>query len=133
MSWPREELMTLKLVRLELARTSEFPEGDPRHGYEIRVPLSHDGHVDAQAFKKMEQLCTVRHFSPDQDDMRGQLVRTRGGGWAISYLPGEDDDESVVKLGQHVFRPGEYVSIREHDKGEQVFRVASVDDIAFAH
>jgi hypothetical protein len=121
--------MALKLVRLELARTRESPEGDPHHGYEIRMPLSRDGHIDEKAFKDQAQLCTVRHFRPHDEDTRGQLVRTRSGGWAISYLPGEDDDEPMFKLGGHVFRAGEYISVTERDGGEQVFRVASVRDL----
>lgn len=120
--------MSLKLVRLELARTQEFPEGDPHHGYEIRMPLSSNGHIDEKAYKASAQLCTVRHFRPDDADKRGQLVHTKGG-WAISYLPGDADDEPVLKLGSHVFRTGEYVAIVERDGGEQVFRVVSIGDV----
>jgi hypothetical protein len=124
-----EENMSLKLVRLELARTKDHPEGQPGHGYEIRMPLARDGRIDANKFKGNEQLCTVRHFRADGEDERGQLVRTRGNAWAISYKAGQEDDEAIVKLGAHVFRPGEYVAIVEHDRGEQVFRVASVSDV----
>lgn len=125
--------MPLKLVRLELARTPAFPDGDSNHGYEIRMPLSRDGRIDAKAFKKAATLCTVRHFRPGQDDDRGQLVRTEGGGWAISYVPGEDDDERMIRLDTHVFRIGEYVSISEHGVGVQAFRVASINDVALSH
>ena len=31
--------MTLKLIRLELARTKEYPEGSAAHGYEFTAPL----------------------------------------------------------------------------------------------
>ena len=60
-------------------------------------------------------------------------VRTEGGGWAISYVPGEEDDERMIRLDTHVFRIGEYVSISEHGAGEQAFRVTSIDDVALSH
>jgi hypothetical protein len=120
--------MALKVVRLELARTKEHPDGDPRHGYEIRMPLTRDGRIDAKTYKDEAQLCTVRHFRPDAEDERGQIGRTSRGSWAISYLPGEDDDEPVIRLGDHVFRVGQYVTIVERDGGEQVFKVVSVRD-----
>ena len=33
--------MSLKRVRLELARTPDFPAGSPSHGYEFVAPLDH--------------------------------------------------------------------------------------------
>lgn len=120
--------MTLKLARLELARTKEFPDGDHRHGYELRLPLDPDGHIDAKAYQEVAQLCTVRHFRPDGDDEHGQLVRQRDK-WAISYVPGEDDDEPVFRLGGHRFRIGEYITIEEHGRGDQVFRVVALGDV----
>jgi hypothetical protein len=35
--------MSLKLIRLELARTPDFPEGSRRHGYEFVAPLDSTG------------------------------------------------------------------------------------------
>lgn len=38
--------MTLKRLRLELARTPQFPNGSSHHGYEFTAPLDAQGHLD---------------------------------------------------------------------------------------
>jgi hypothetical protein len=124
--------MTLKVVRLELARTKGFPDGDPNHGYELRAPLTKDGRLDAEAFKKTRQLCTVRHFRPNANDEHGELIRTSSGDWALSYDVGEADDEPIYRLKDHRFKAGEYVTITEHDGEARVFRVVTVNDVPLA-
>lgn len=117
--------MTLQRIRLELARTPEFPEGTPQCGYELVAPLTADGHLDVDTWQKHRKACTVRRFWRGQPDETGQIVRTRRGRWAFSYAPGDDDDEAVFRLEAHVFLPGEYVSVTEHDGVTRPFRVAS--------
>lgn len=53
-------------------------------------------------------------------------MRTRGGRWAISYLPGPDDDEPIHRLEDHRFVEGQYVSIREADGTVRPFVVVHV-------
>lgn len=119
--------MSLRTIRLELARSKEFPEGNPRHGYVLKAPLTPDGHLDVDAWKKQKELCTVQRSTGEGDDERGVLVHTAKRRWAFSYVPGDDaDDEPIFRLDNHVFRPGEYLSITEHDGIERTFRVASV-------
>lgn len=38
--------MTLMNIRLELGRTTGFPNGDSSHGYEFLAPLTEEGHID---------------------------------------------------------------------------------------
>jgi len=38
----------LKRIRLNLARSKEFPNGSARHGYEFVAPLDDTGHIDAK-------------------------------------------------------------------------------------
>lgn len=118
--------MALKLVRLELARTREFPDGSHKHGYEFTAPLTDDGHLDADDWKRVGQACTVLRFWGGGDDERGQLIHTRGKRWAFSYAPGEDDDEPIFRFDQHTFREGEYVTITEHDGVARPFKVVWV-------
>lgn len=119
--------MTLKNIRLELARSKEFPDGSARHGYLLKAPLLADGHLDAGAWKAQRDQCTVRRFWGDAEEERGQLIHTARHRWAFSYVPGDDaDDEPIFRLDSHVFRPGEYLSITEHDGVERTFRVVSV-------
>ena len=118
--------MTLRRIRLELARTKEYPEGNPRCGYEFAAPLDAGGHIDAEAWKSVKEACSVRRFWQGADDERGVLLHLPGGRWVFSYAPGEDDDEPIFKFDRHVFRQGEYVSITEHDGVTRPFRVVAV-------
>jgi len=119
--------MALKRIRLELARTPEFPEGSPHHGYEFTAPLDAEGQIDLEAWKRERTACTVRRFWDGDDDTLGQLVRTRGGRWAFSYEPGEADDEPIFRFDRHAFRQGEYVSVTEHDGITRPFKVVLVE------
>jgi hypothetical protein len=118
--------MTLKHIRLELARTKDKPDGDNAIGYEFAAPLTADGHLDADGWKQDKDRCTVRRFWRGQDDETGLLVHTRGGRWAFSYAAGSDDDEPIFKFDKHRFALGEYVSITEHDGEIRPFKVISV-------
>jgi hypothetical protein len=41
-----------KRIRLNLARSKEFPQGSSRHRYEFVAPLDSNGHIDAQLWKE---------------------------------------------------------------------------------
>jgi hypothetical protein len=41
-----------KRIRLELARSKEFPNGSANHGYEFIAPLDATGHIDATLWQK---------------------------------------------------------------------------------
>lgn len=118
--------MSLKKIRLELARTKEAPEGDPNCGYEFIAPLDAAGHFDEETWRNHRNDCIVRRFWRDEDDEHGMLVHTRGRKWVFSYAPGEDDDEPLFKFDRHMFKAGEYVSVTEHDGVVRPFRVAAV-------
>lgn len=116
-------------IRLELARNKEFPNGSPAHGYELIAPLTGDGHLDEAAWRAHKQACKVRRFWPGQGDEHGRIER-KGDRWLFSYAPGTDDDEPIFRLGLHVFKPGEYISITEHDGVLRTFTVASAKPAA---
>ena len=121
-----ESNMTLKTVRLELARCPEFPEGSSEFGYEIVTPLTDDGHIDADGWTANADKCTVRRFWRHEDDENGLLVHTEQG-WIFDYNPDEeDDDEPLFRLDDHLFQQGEYVSVTEHDGVLRTFQVADV-------
>jgi hypothetical protein len=119
--------MSLKRIRLELARTPEFPEGNPACGYEFTAPLSRNGLLDAGRWQREKAKCTVRRFWQNAAEERGALVHHRGGAWVFSYGPGEDDDEPIFRFDKHRFKVGEYVSITEHDGIQRPFRVIDVE------
>ncbi len=118
--------MALKNIRLELARTKEFPDGSRAHGYEFVAPLDADGHLDRDEWRQFRQVCTVWRFWQGEQDERGLLVHGRGDRWAFSYEPGEEDDEPIFKFDRHNFIVGEYVSITEHDGINRPFRIVSI-------
>lgn len=115
----------LKKIRLELARNAQYPEGSRNHGYELVAPLTADGHLDATAWKDAKDRCSVRRFWQGETDETGLLERKRNR-WVFSYAAGDADDEPIFRLGDHVFKVGEYVSITEHDGVQRTFLVASV-------
>lgn len=118
--------MSLKTIRLELARTKEFPEGSPRHGYEFVLPLDNAGHIDVKTWRVEKANCTVRRFWGEEDPEEGYVVHTHHRTWAFSYAPGEEDDEPFFRFEDHVFKVGEYVSLTGHDGETHPFRVVSV-------
>jgi hypothetical protein len=118
--------MPLSNIRLELARSKEFPNGRSDTGYEFQAPLSSDGHLDIEGWKILKAACTVRRFENGVDIEEGHLVH-RGAGWYFHYEgPGAADDEPIFKFGTHRFIAGEYVSVTEHDGVQRTFRVATV-------
>ncbi len=123
--------MTLMRVRLELARDHDFPSGSPERGYDFAAPLDGDGHIDAAEWKENRKACRVVRFWAGTPDEVGHLVRKPGGSWAFHYdIHGDpDDDEAGYRFGTHAFKPGEYVSIKEHDDQLRTFHVVSVRDL----
>ena len=120
--------MRLPTIRLELARSPGQPEGDARHGYEFKAPLDGSGHIDPASWRRNRAFCTVRRFTRDGDDEWGHLVHGGGHSWRFHYDVGPaSDDESGYRFDQHVFKPGEYVSIKEHDGVTRTFKVVAVD------
>jgi hypothetical protein len=126
METPKE----FKTIRLNLARSKEFPEGSEKHGYTLVAPLDADGHLDPAAWKQHRELCRVVRFWGDEEEDVGHLVHRPGGSWAFTYdVKGDEDDEGGFKLQNHLFRIGEYVSIRDDDDRLHTFRVAEVNDL----
>lgn len=120
--------MSLRIVRLELARNQEFPEGSREHGYEFVAPLTSEGRIDALSWRKSRDRCRVRRFWEGEPEEKGHLVHRRGGTWAFHYdVAGDpDEDEPGFRFDQHIFREGEYVSLREQDGELLTFQVVSV-------
>lgn len=125
------EIPTMKRVRLELARDPDHPEGSRAHGYDFIAPLDENGHIIADDWKKVRERCRVKRFWAGEPDLVGHILHKPGGSWAFHYdihgRPGAD--ETGYRFAQHAFRPGEYVSIKEHDGVLRTFKVMSVIDV----
>ena len=122
--------MTLKRIRLELARDHDFPNGSRAHGYEFAAPLDEAGRLVPAEWREARDRCRVKRFWDKQPAEIGHLVHRRSGSWAFDYDPKrKDDDEPGFKFDKHLFVPGEYVSITEHDGVQRTFRVVAVADL----
>ena len=122
--------MTLKRIRMELARDHEFPEGSRHHGYEFAAPLDDNGHIDSTEWKKTRERCRVKRFWQGEPNQIGHLVHKPGGKWVFDYdTNSKDDDEPGFKFDKHKFTPGEYVSVAEQDGKLRTFRVISVQNL----
>ena len=117
----------LKRIRLQLARSKEFPMGSRHRGYEFDAA----GHIDPALWHKYRDHCRVRRFWEGEDEQIGRLVHKPGGAeharWVFDYDPDrDDDDEAGYRFGSHALTPGEYVSIHDEDGEMHTFQVASV-------
>jgi hypothetical protein len=121
--------MSWKSIRLELARTKEFPEGSASRAYLLRLPMDEDGIINEPEHRALPAQATVRRFWPNQPDLSGYVIRTPNG-WAFSYRKGEEDDEAIFHLETHPIRVGEYLTLTEPDGQRLPFRVASVKPLA---
>jgi hypothetical protein len=82
-------------------------------------PLDADGHLDTAAWEKSPSSSTVVRFWDGERSELGYLVHHPKGGWAFDYDPAdESDDETGFRLSNHLFKQGEYISIRDHGKDE---------------
>ncbi len=125
--------MTLRRIRLELARNAEFPEGSSQRGYEFVAPLTDDGHLDRDRWLQQRAACTVRRFWPNEDDQHGHLIHHRGDRWAFHYDElADEDEEPIFRLDRHRFVVGEYVAITEQDGVQRTFRVVEVNPVGSA-
>lgn len=127
----KAEVTTLKRVRLELARDHDHPTGSRQHGYDFIAPIDEAGHIIVDDWHKVRERCRVKRFAPGEKDEIGHVVRKPGGSWAFHYdvHGNKDTDESGYRFSVHSFRPGEYVSIKEHDGVLRTFKVMSVIDV----
>lgn len=115
-----------KIVRLELARTPEFPDGSPSRAFLLRLPLFADGLIDEAEVARKPAMATVKRFWPNQPDQQGYVVRA-GSHWAFSYAIGDEDDEDLFHLEAHPLRQGDYLTLTEPNGDALPFRVTSVN------
>ncbi|MDR3475470.1 MAG: hypothetical protein P4M09_27805 [Devosia sp.] len=114
-------------VQLELAREPGHPFGDPAHVYHLYVPLTSEGHIDMELFRKHHQVCRVRRRRPGEPEAHGRIVHGPGGRWIFDYSSDmEHDSELAFRHQGERLAPGEYVSIREDDGRLHTFQVVAV-------
>ena len=122
----RDSPANLNFIRLDLARTPEFPEGSSAHRYEFLAPMTKDAHIDAAGWKAVKDRCEVTRVW-GHEALQFGFLRHVGKGWRFDYDKKDDtDDEPFFKLDRHALTPGAYVSVTEHDGVQRPFIVVSV-------
>ena len=124
--------MALTRLTLRLGRNpgTEFPEGDDSHGYVITAPLDKDGRLNADLWREHKKACVVIRFSPDEDERADGWLTHRGSYWFFHYdEEHEGPDEPVYKLGDHLLRVGDYVTIHEADGDDLVYKITESQDV----
>ena len=119
--------MTWKIIRLELARTPEFPHGSPAHAYVLRLLIDDNGVLEKRILQHPDEDPVVRRFWPGEVERKGVVI-PKGRGWVFSYAPGEADDEALFHLENHPVQVGQYLTITEADGEELPFKVVSCHD-----
>jgi len=70
----QDEGMNWRSIRLELARTRDFPEGSVGRAFLVRLPLSDSDVVDHSAVAAAPSRATVQRHWSTEADQRGQLL-----------------------------------------------------------
>ena len=114
------------IIKLELARTEEFPNGSPSRSYLIRLPLDAGGMIDEAARAGDPARATVRRFWPNEPDQSGYVLKSKNG-WVFSFAVDEVADENFCQLEDHPIRAGEYLTLTEADGTRYPFLVVRAE------
>lgn len=116
-------MMTWKTVRLELARTAAFPRGSASRAYILRLPLSEDGKIEADAVADNPSRATTQRFWSSEPDQFGRIELVDGQ-WLLRYQGRQG--ENLVRMPSRPLRLDQEVFIQESDGSQNPFRVASI-------
>jgi len=122
--------MSLSRITLQLARNPGLPSGDAGQGYTMVAPLTGDGHLDLEAWRDNRKACRVVRFDPDTAENADGLLTHRGSHWYFHYdEDDEGDDEPGYRLGEHIFREGEYITIANHGETPLTYKVTDISPV----
>ena len=76
--------MTMKRIRLELARDHEFPNGSKDRGYEFAAPLDENGQLVADELRQARERCLVKRFWPGRMKLADLCIVEGGHGRLIT-------------------------------------------------
>ena len=114
-------------IRLEMAENFEFPEGDSCCGYEFQAPLTPEGVIDLVEWKQHPESFPVVRFWRDETARSGRLIYTANRSWHFHYSNIGESDDPTFQFDREKFKPGEFVSLRDHAGDMHIFHVVSVE------
>lgn len=111
-------------VRAVLASGPGLPGGSPKQGLDMVVPLTPQGRLDEVSLIAADAPLPARRFRPDREDWTGVLVAADGG---FALQGNSSRDDPIWAMEAHVFRPGDYITLRRPNGQELVYRIVAVE------
>lgn len=111
-----------KSIRLELARTKDFPAGSVSRAYLVRLPLDDNDLIDEQALQSSPHRATVRRYWSTEPDESGVIVRMDGG-WAMQC---NGSPVRMLELDDRPMRLGQDIAVEDQGGTLLPFRIAGI-------
>lgn len=126
---PQNRVVTWQSIRLELDRTSDFPNGSAGRAYLLRLPLDAHGSIDEKAILLAPERATMRRFWPNEPDCGGH-VRRDGDHWALVSDANGKSASIISEFAPGAIHEGGLLRIRERSGEALPFRVAKMRPLA---
>lgn len=121
--------MSLKRISLQLA-LNPGADAAPGQGYTIIAPLTAEGRLDVDAWRENRKEARVYRLHPDPAERADGWLTHRGNHWFFRYDEEEEgEDEPVHRLGDHIFREGEYVTVEFRGETPLTYKVIDIADV----
>jgi hypothetical protein len=111
-----------KSIRLELARTKEFPRGSVSRGYLLRLPLNDSDVIDPASFELSPHSATVRRYWSTEPDEAGMVIRLTDG-WALRC---DGKPDRLLEIDSRPIRLGQQLAVVDPDGATLPFKIASI-------
>jgi hypothetical protein len=111
-----------KQIRLELARTTDFPSGSVSRSYLLRLPIDDQDHVDRTAYRANPRWAVVRRHWSSEPDQSGELVEA-GEEWIIRC---KGKAETRLEIDGKPLRLGQQIGLKTDDGTVLPLRIASI-------
>ncbi|QIK78671.1 hypothetical protein G7077_06930 [Sphingomonas piscis] len=113
-------------IRLELARTPDFPSGSVSRAFLLRLPIDEKGMVDWGEVSKQPSRATIRRFWASEPDRRGR-IRAGPDGGILKDSPG--GTAPMFDMAPQPLKLGEKVMVTAADGSELPFKVAFIKQL----
>lgn len=119
--------MSLYRIILQLARNPDNSEVAAGQGYTLIAPLDAQARLDVEAWRQHRRDCRVYRRHPDPQEQADGWLTHRGSHWFFHYDEADEgEDEPAYRLGDHVFREGEYVTVNFHGEAPVTYKITDV-------
>jgi hypothetical protein len=115
--------MAWKKIRLELARTPDFPGGSVGRAFLLSLPLQDDGSVDWDEVSAQPSRATVQRFWASEPDRRGRLSRSDDG-WLLKE--NADGRAPTFRMPPQQLTAGQQIAVIGADGRSLPFQVVSI-------